>query len=57
MWNLKGCPRCGGDIYLDRDRYGWYEQCLQCGYLSELQSLAEFKEGLADKEKELVLTV
>lgn len=36
------CPRCGGNLYLDRDFYaeggvvGWYEQgnCLQCGYIS-----------------------
>lgn len=26
------CPKCGGSLFLDRDRYGWYEQCLQCGY-------------------------
>lgn len=33
-WNLKKCPRCDGDLYLDRETDGWYEQCLQCGYLS-----------------------
>jgi len=32
-WKLKSCPRCGGDIFTDRDYYGWYEQCLQCSYL------------------------
>lgn len=31
-WNLKGCPRCGGDTYIDRDLDGWYESCLMCGY-------------------------
>lgn len=32
MWRFKGCPRCGGDIFVDYDHYGWYERCLQCGY-------------------------
>lgn len=27
-WRLKGCPRCGGDLYLNDD--GEWE-CLQCG--------------------------
>ncbi len=27
-WRLKGCPRCGGDVILDRDE----SQCLQCGF-------------------------
>jgi predicted nucleic-acid-binding Zn-ribbon protein len=34
------CPRCGGNLYLERDYYtegifvSWYEQvtCLQCGF-------------------------
>ena len=31
-WNLKGCPRCNGDTFIDRDLDGWYESCLMCGY-------------------------
>ena len=35
---FKGCPKCAGDIYLDRDMYGSYAACLQCGhYLSEVE--------------------
>jgi len=30
LW-LKCCPRCGGDLYLERDVYGAYVACLQCG--------------------------
>ena len=33
MLYLKGCPRCEGDIYADRDEYGEYRQCLQCGFV------------------------
>jgi len=44
MWKFKKCPRCGGDILLDRDQYSWYEQCLQCGYERDLESIGEFEE-------------
>jgi Zn ribbon nucleic-acid-binding protein len=30
------CPKCGGNLYMDRDYIGWYEQCLQCGYMNDL---------------------
>ena len=43
MWIFKGCPRCGGDIFIIRDIEGWYQQCLQCGYQCELKDLAEFE--------------
>lgn len=28
---FKSCSRCRGDRVLDRDYYGWYLTCLQCG--------------------------
>lgn len=55
MWKLKRCPRCGGDIFLDKDQYTWYMQCLQCGYLRDLDNIAEFKEQPAEREKEPTL--
>ena len=33
---FKGCPKCGGDLYLDSDIYGDYLNCLQCGYAADL---------------------
>ena len=36
IWRLKGCPRCRGDMVLDRDKWGSYEQCIQCGYLLDV---------------------
>ena len=35
----KSCPKCRGDVWLDQDEYGWYEQCLLCGYLCSLEGL------------------
>lgn len=34
------CPKCGGNLYLDKDYNGWYEQCLQCAYMKDLAVVA-----------------
>ena len=37
LW-LRGCRRCGGDLYDSRDTYGYYVSCMQCGYyLTDVQ--------------------
>ena len=33
---LKGCPKCGGAISLEKDRYGPYVYCLICGWQRDL---------------------
>lgn len=34
---VNSCPRCDkGEVFIDRDHYGWYECCLQCGYTRDL---------------------
>jgi DNA-directed RNA polymerase subunit M/transcription elongation factor TFIIS len=40
MIKLKACPKCHGDLYLERDQYGRYMSCLQCGYLTELPEIS-----------------
>lgn len=40
----KYCPKCGGNIYLDRDCYGWYEKCLQCAHTHDLSDVVEVQE-------------
>jgi DNA-directed RNA polymerase subunit M/transcription elongation factor TFIIS len=39
MWRLKSCPKCHGDIYIDKDRKSWFEECLQCGFSRELAEM------------------
>jgi hypothetical protein len=42
MGKLKigSCPRCNnGEVFIDRDIYGWYECCLQCGYSRDLPDI------------------
>ncbi len=46
---FKGCPRCHGDIVLEGDRHGAYEECLQCGYVRELESRISGDVGLQQR--------
>ena len=34
MIYLKSCKRCTGDRTLERDMYGWYIMCLNCGHVA-----------------------
>ena len=36
MFWLKGCPRCSGDLYRDRDQYGHFVTCAQCGFSKDV---------------------
>ena len=45
----KACPKCKGDLFLDHDHYGWYWECIQCGYLLDLE------EGAKEKKDEATL--
>jgi len=52
LWKFKSCPRCDGDIFIDRDPYGWYEQCLQYGYRRDLIDILELEQQQACGVKE-----
>ena len=52
VFSLNSCPRCQGDMVLDnKDEYGWYEQCLQCGYLRDLEVIVQAKQQPAAEKK------
>jgi DNA-directed RNA polymerase subunit M/transcription elongation factor TFIIS len=53
MWRFKSCPKCEGDLFIDSDMNGWYVQCLQCGYLSDLDSMLKAKKEPVKKEAKL----
>jgi DNA-directed RNA polymerase subunit M/transcription elongation factor TFIIS len=54
----KDCPKCRGDMFIDRDRYGWHKQCLQCGYLIDLAKAVNAKQNplLQEKDTKLIKT-
>jgi ssDNA-binding Zn-finger/Zn-ribbon topoisomerase 1 len=34
------CPKCHGNfMYLDYDQFGWYYQCIACGYLISIDKI------------------
>ena len=38
MW-FKSCPRCEtGDVVQGSDKYGQHIQCLQCGYMKDIDA-------------------
>ena len=39
----RSCPKCGGNIIIDRDYHGWYEQCLQCSFMKDLKVIYQEK--------------
>ena len=51
-WKSKACPRCSGDMFVDRDLESWYEQCLQCSYRIELKPMPAIKAQEAPTAKE-----
>ena len=38
MFWFKHCPRCTGDLFEDRDQYGQFITCMQCGFTKDVAS-------------------
>jgi len=51
MLMVKGCPRCKGDMFVDRDQYGSYEQCIQCGHMRALVTVVTAEQHPTSWEK------
>ncbi len=49
-WKIRGCPKCGGSLIVDKDEDGWFEQCINCAYRNDLQVHAEAVRKPASKE-------
>ena len=47
MLTFELCPKCGGNILFEKDYYGCYKQCLQCGYLRDVDITLETLEDKA----------
>ena len=49
---LEICPKCKGHLMLEKDNFGAYQQCLQCGYLHDLQTFPSIEIEQTEDEKE-----
>lgn len=53
LW-FNSCPKCGGTVFLEKDQYGLYKQCMQCSYIHDVNVLSNLEgnqENLASTEK------
>ena len=51
---LKSCNRCGGDMNSNRDIYGEYRMCMQCGNMIDIpneSNLFSLKASVAEAKK------
>ncbi|MDV2989900.1 MAG: hypothetical protein P3T54_07130 [Dehalogenimonas sp.] len=50
MYLIKSCPRCDkGDLFEDRDEYGSYAQCFQCGYVEYPEAVLPLEQAKAEQ--------
>ncbi len=38
-----GCLKCGGDTFVDSDIYEVYDECLQCGAVSNIKTVKRYQ--------------
>jgi hypothetical protein len=36
MMKVHGCKKCQGTLILEKDEFGWYEECIHCGYSRDI---------------------
>ena len=53
---LESCPKCKGHLMQEKDNYGLYQQCLQCGYLRDLQTFPSIAIEQTEEEKESIVS-
>ena len=46
---LQFCPKCKGKVYIDRDEYGWYVECITCGYTRDLKKVVIRKKNINEE--------
>ena len=51
MVYFKNCPRCGGDMHNNRDIYGAYKECLQCGLMVDIDKRSKTPAPAAAQSK------
>ncbi len=56
VWKFKSCPRCSGDLFIQRETDGWYEECLLCGYQRDVSNLITVNTSGQVKIKSQIVT-
>jgi DNA-directed RNA polymerase subunit M/transcription elongation factor TFIIS len=50
VYQLKACPKCKGAIFIDRDDYGKYLSCVNCGWSKDLAESSQLPRSRIDEE-------
>jgi|WetSurMetagenome_2_1015567.scaffolds.fasta_scaffold2435190_1 hypothetical protein len=50
IWLTRKCLKCGGNLYVDEDKFGKYTDCLQCGCIEDYKG-GEVKKKDAELQK------
>ena len=53
MLHMKCCPKCEGDVALNKDYYGYYVTCLQCGWSKAIPNYTVASNIIHDKHSKL----
>lgn len=54
IWKSRSCPRCQGDMFVEKGLDGWYRQCLQCSYRQDFKKPTKHNVQSIGRGKELV---
>jgi len=46
---LHACKKCQGALILDKDEFGWYEECIQCGFTRDIPLVTSADKSLAEE--------
>lgn len=57
MLGWQTCPKCKGKIHIDRDMYGWFVECITCGYIRDLEEVDLAKDNGVEIELKLPSTL
>ena len=50
-WKYRGCPRCGGTTYLEKEENILYEKCLMCSHKIEIRNKVKGTSNLKDDKE------
>ena len=57
MLFFKACPKCPGDMQVNRDQYGEFIECLQCGLLRDIDDEQMIWRGIGQPNADRMLAV
>lgn len=49
MSRFQFCPKCQGKVHINRDEYGWYVECITCGYTHDLKKVVIRKKNINEE--------